>query len=129
MHSDFYLKLCEKEKKKKNKVLARKRRRRGRARQRAARQQASNDRDQARSRELIIATHNVRTMAVDDKHGVGRPAEVLGVYQGMGCDIENTRKASSHYTRDGEGRMIRDSTIVLDKWERFFGILLNAKSD
>ena len=25
--------------------------------------------------------------AIDDKHGVGRAAEVLGVYQEMGCDI------------------------------------------
>ena len=33
-----------------------------------------------RRRELNIATHNVRTMAVDGKHGVGRAAEVLGVY-------------------------------------------------
>ena len=54
---------------------------------RAARRQASNDRDQARRRELVIVTHNVRTMAVDGKHGVGRAVEVLGVYQDMGCDI------------------------------------------
>ena len=26
-------------------------------------------------------------MAVDGKHGVGQAAEVLGVYQEMGCDI------------------------------------------
>ena len=74
-------------KKKKKKKLARKKRRRGRAGGLAARRQASNDRDRARRRELVIATHNVRTMAVDGKHGVGRAAEVLDVYQEMGCDI------------------------------------------
>ena len=62
-------------------VLARKKRRRGRAGRRAARRQANNDRDRACRRELVIATHNVRTVAVDGKHGVGRVAEVLGVYQ------------------------------------------------
>ena len=71
----------------KKKVFARKKRRRGRTRRRAARRQASNDRDRARRRELVIATHNVRTMAVDGKHGVGRAAEVLDVYQEVGCDI------------------------------------------
>ena len=72
---------------KRKKVFARKKRRRGRTRRRAARRQASNDRDRARRRELVIASHNVRTMAVDGKHGVGRTAEVLDVYQEMACDI------------------------------------------
>ena len=72
---------------KRKKVFARKKRRRGRTRRRATRRQASNNRDRARRRELVIATHNVRTMAVDGKHGVGRAAEVLVVYQEMGCDI------------------------------------------
>ena len=61
------------------KRLARKTRRRGRTRRRAAQRQASNDRDRARRRKLAIATHNVRTMSVDGKHGVGRAAEVLDV--------------------------------------------------
>ena len=69
------------------KVFARKKRRRGRTRRRAARREASNDRDRARRRELVIAPHNVRAMAVDGKHGVGRAAEVLDVYQEMGCNI------------------------------------------
>ena len=74
----------------------RKKRRRGRTRRRAARRQASNDRDRARRRELAIATHNVQTMVVDGKHGVGRAAEVLDVYQEMGCDIiglQETRRS------------------------------------
>ena len=78
------------------KLFARKKRRRGRTRRRAARRQASNDRDRARRRELVIATHNERTMAVDGKHGLGRAAEVLAVYQEMGCDIiglQETRRS------------------------------------
>ena len=81
---------------KRKKVFARKKRRKGRTRRRVARRQASNDRDRARRRELIIATHNVRTMAVDGKHGVGRAAEVLDVYQGMGCGViclQETRRS------------------------------------
>ena len=53
------------------KLHARKKRHRGRVGRRAARQ-ASNDRDRSRRRELVIATHNVWTMAVDGKHGVGK---------------------------------------------------------
>ncbi|CAN0152189.1 unnamed protein product, partial [Ascophyllum nodosum] len=75
--------LCTKNYKKK-KTLARKKRRRGKAGRRAARRQANNNRDRARRRELVIATHNVRTMPVDGKHGVGRAAEVLDVYHEMG---------------------------------------------
>ena len=77
---------------KRKKVFAKKKRRRGRTRRRAARRQASNDRGRARRGELVIATHNVRTMAVDGKHGVGRAAEVLDVYQEMGCDIIGLQK-------------------------------------
>ena len=69
--------------KRKRKVLAKKRRRRGRAGQRAARRQVINDRDRARRRELIITTHNVRTMAMDGEHGVGRAAEIFGAYQAI----------------------------------------------
>ena len=59
-----------------------KRRRRGRAGRRAKRREADSERGKVCRLELTIATHNVRTMAVDGKHGVGRAAEVL---------IENTR--------------------------------------
>ena len=80
---------------KRKKVFARKKRRRGRTRRRAARRQASNDRDRARRRGLVIATHNVRTMAVDGKQGVGRAAEVLDVYQEMSCDIIGLQETRS----------------------------------
>ena len=66
---------------KRKKVFAREKRRRGRTKRRAARRQASNDRDRARRRELVIATHNVRTMAVDGKHGVGRAADIIGLQE------------------------------------------------
>ena len=81
---------------KRKKVFARKKRRRRRTRRRAARRQASNDRGRVCRRELVIVTHIVRTMAVDGKHGVGRAAEVLDVYQEMDCDIiglQETRRS------------------------------------
>ena len=31
-------------------------------------------------------------MTVDDEHGVDRAAEVIGVYQEMGCDIVGLQK-------------------------------------
>ena len=86
------------------KVLARKRRRRPRAVRRAARWQASNDRDRAPRKAPMTATHNVKTMAVDDKHGVGRAAEVLGMYQEMGCDVvclQETRRSGQSSLQAG----------------------------
>ena len=67
--------------------FSRKRKRRGRAGRCAAQRQASNDRDRARNKELIIATHNVRIVAVEGKHGVDRAAEVLDVYQKINYDM------------------------------------------
>ena len=90
---------------KRKKLLARKKRRRGRTIRRAAQRQASNDRDRARRRELVVATHNVRTMAVGRKHGVGRAAKVLDVYLEMGCDIiglqETRRSGQSAFVQAG----------------------------
>ena len=93
---------------KRKKLCARKKRRRGRTRRRAARRQASNDRDRARRRELVIATHNVRTMAVDGKHGVGRAAEVLDVYQEMGCDIIGLQETR----RSGQSALLQAGYVV-----------------
>ena len=90
------------------KKIVLKKRRRGRTRRRAARRQASNDRDRARRRELVIATHNVRTMAVDGKHGVGRAAEVLDVYQEMGCDIIGLQKTR----RSGQSALLQAGYVV-----------------
>ena len=50
----------------------------------------------ARQRDVTIATHNVRTMAVDGTHGVGRALEVLSEYNELGCDViglQETRRA------------------------------------
>ena len=46
----------------------------------------SSVRERARRQKLIIATHNVRMLAVDGKHGVGRSAEALEIYLEMGFD-------------------------------------------
>ena len=69
------------------KLLARKRRRRGRAKRRLLRQSETKSRARARGREITVATHNVRTMAVDGTHGVGRALDVLSVYDRLGCDV------------------------------------------
>ena len=92
---------------KRKKMCARKKWR-GRTRRRAVRRQASNDRDRARRRELVIATHNVRTMAVDGKHGVGRAAEVLDVYQQMGCDIIGLQETR----RSGQSALLQAGYVV-----------------
>ena len=69
------------------KFLARKRRRRGRAERRLLRQRERRNRPRARGREITVAPHNVRTMAVDGKRGVGRALDVLSVYDRLGCDV------------------------------------------
>ena len=44
-------------------------------------------------------------------------------------NIEDTRKVNSLYIRDEEGIMLRDPELVRGRWARFFGTLLNSKSD
>ena len=67
--------------------MARKRRRRGRAERRLLRQSKTSNRARARGREITVATHNVRKMAVDGTHGVGRALDVLSVYDRLGYDV------------------------------------------
>ena len=43
-------------------------------------------------REITVATHNVRTMAVDGTHGVGQALDVLSVYDRLGCDVINRQE-------------------------------------
>ena len=69
------------------KLLARKRRRRGRAERRLLRQSKTKNRARARGRKITVAMHNVRTMAVDGTHGVGRALDVLSVCGRVGCDV------------------------------------------
>ena len=87
------------------KFLARKRRRRGRAERRLLRQRERRNRARARGREITVATHNVRTMAVDGKHGVGRALDVLSVYDRLGCDViglqETRRSGHSAFNQAG----------------------------
>ena len=53
-----------------------------------------------------------------------------GFYQRCkSLNIEDTRKVNSHYIRDEEGIMLRNSGLVLGRWARLFGNFLNAKSD
>ena len=78
------------------KFLARKRRRRGRAELRLLRQRVRRNRARARGRGITVATHNVRTMAVDGKHGVGRALDVLSAYDRLGYDViglQETRRS------------------------------------
>ena len=87
------------------KLLARKRRQRGRAERRLLRQRERRNRVRARGREITVATHNVRTMAVDGKHGVGRALDVLSVYDRLGCDVialqETRRSGHSAFSQAG----------------------------
>ena len=87
------------------KILARKRRRRGRAERRLLRQSKRRNRARARGREITVATHNVRTMAMDGTHGVGRALDVLNVCDRLGCDViglqETRRSGHSAFSQAG----------------------------
>ena len=87
------------------KALTRKRRRRGRAERRLLRQRERRNRARARGREIIVVTHNVRTMVVDGKHGVGRALDVLSVYDRLGFDViglqETRRNGHSAFSQAG----------------------------
>ena len=87
------------------KSLARKRRRRGRTEERRLRQSKKRNRARARGREIAVTTHNVRTMAVDGTHGVGRALDVLRVYDRLGCDViglqETRRSGHSAFSQAG----------------------------
>ena len=75
------------------KFLARKRRRRGIAERCLLRQSERGNRARAREQEITVATYNVRTMAMDGTHGVGRALDVLSVYDRLGCDVIGLQEA------------------------------------
>ena len=56
-------------------------------------------------REIIVATHNVRTMAMDRTHGVRRALDILSVYDRLGCDViglqETPRDGHSAFSQAG----------------------------
>ena len=87
------------------KSLAHKRRRRGRAEKRRLRQSKKRNGARARGREIAVATHNVRTMAVDGTHGVGRALDVSSVYDRLGCSViglqETRRSGHSAFSQAG----------------------------
>ena len=50
----------------------------------------------ARRREITFATDNVRTVAVDETHGVGLELDVLSLYDRLVCDViglQETRRS------------------------------------
>ena len=87
------------------KNLAHKWRRRGRAERRRLRQSKRKNRARARGRDIAVTPHNVRTMAVDGTHGVGRALDVLSVYDRLGCDViglqETRRSGHSAFSQAG----------------------------
>ena len=59
-----------------------------------------------------------------------RQRDQMGLYQRCKfLNIEDTRKVNSQYIRDEGGIMLRDPELVRGRWARFFGTLLNSKSD
>ena len=59
-----------------------------------------------------------------------RQRDQRGFYQRWkSLNMDDTRKVNSQYIRDEEGIMLRDPGLVLGRWARFFGTLLNSKSD
>ena len=55
-----------------------------------------------------MATHNVRTMAVDGTHRVGRALDVLSVYDRLGCDVIGLQETC----RSGHSAFIRAGSLV-----------------
>ena len=99
------------------KVLARKRRWRGRAERRLLRQRERSYRPRARGWKIIVATHNVRTMAVDGKNGVGRALDVLSAYDRLGYDViglQETRR-SEHSALSQVGYLVYCSSECGDE--------------
>ena len=87
------------------KILSRKWRRRGRAERRLLQESKTRNRIRARGREITVATHNVRRMAMNGMHGVGRALHVLSVYDRLECDVvglqETRRSGHSAFTQAG----------------------------
>lgn len=66
--------------------MARKRKGLRRAGRCAKQRQAGSNLGQARWLNILIDNYSVRPMVVDRKRGGKREAEVVGVYQPLGCD-------------------------------------------
>ena len=70
--------------------------------------EAESEREKVRRQELTIATHNMRTMAVDGEHGVRRAAEVLSEYQERDCDIIGPQETR----RSGQSALVEAGYVV-----------------
>ena len=58
-----------------------------------------------------------------------RQRDQRGLFQHCkSLNIEDTRKVNSQYNCDEEGILLRDSGLVLGRWARSFGTLLNGRS-
>ena len=69
--------------------------------------QAERSRARSRRQEVCIATHNVRTMAVDGKHGIGRVWEVLSTFGKLGCDVIGIQAGYTLYCSGESGGEIQ----------------------
>ena len=59
-----------------------------------------------------------------------RQRDQRGLFQYFkSLNIEDTRRVSSMYIRDEKNMMLRDPVLVLGRWARCFGALLNSKSN
>ena len=95
--------------------MARKRTWQGRAKRRLMRQGDTRNRARARRQEITVATHNVRAMAVDGTHRVGRALDVLGVYNRLGCDVidlQETRDTQPSPAVSAVARMVGRKGMV-----------------
>ena len=60
-------------------------------------------------------------MRLGDQHGFFQNIKSV--------QLEETKKVESQCVRDEEGRLLRDKWRIRERWVRFFGSLLNSKSD
>ena len=88
-------------------------------------------RENTRVRRAYTDAHN----RVLERHVQGmekdlRQRDQRGFYQRCKfLNIEDTRNVNSQYIRHEKGIMLRDPGLVLGRWARFFGTLLNSKFD
>ena len=111
------------------------------ARRAAWKQQRADTQDRQLMRAVRRENTRVRRVCIDayniflERHVQGmekdlRQRDQRGFYQRCKfLNKEDTRKVNSQYIRDEECIMLRDPGLVLERWARFFGTLLNSKSD
>ena len=94
--------------KNRRKFLARNQRRQGRAERYLLRQSERRNRARTRRREITVATHDVRMMAVDRTHGAGRALDMFSVYNRLGCDVIGLQEIR----RSGHSAFLQASYLV-----------------